>query len=174
MSEPMELPDLYFRWLYGLIGFPFERESPFSYTSVCSRMHIFEFQATVPHDSNRIADAIELRHSYLRENGPFTHPATVLEVLVALAQRAEYMGGDTTEEWFKIFIKNLGLYNHDDLACLKGKSSWSIDRKIRRFNERSYKADGEGGLFPLSKPNGDQRETELWYQLGAYINERTG
>jgi hypothetical protein len=48
-------------------------------------------------------------------------------------------------------------------------------RKVQEIMDtvinRTYLPDGTGGFFPLIRPDGDQTQIELWYQLNAYVEE---
>jgi hypothetical protein len=33
--------------------------------------------------------------------------------------------------------------------------------------------DGSGGLFPLKNPQQNQRTTEIWYQMNAWLMENS-
>ena len=46
-----------------------------------------------------------------------------------------------------------------------------IDSALEAVITRSYYSDGQGGLFPLMDPSSDQRKTEIWYQMAAYLLE---
>jgi hypothetical protein len=174
------LPPAYFNWLYDQLYSVREMESWRSYTTVCTVMHQIEFKDLVPHDSNRIADAAELRAKFRDETpGRFEAleltnlmfpNATVFEVLFALADRADFMIPLTRPTWFRIFLENLKLAKYSDDYSLT-HSAWPIHRIINRFNDRQYKRDGRGGIFPLRDPEADQRDVELWYQMGAYMTE---
>jgi hypothetical protein len=42
---------------------------------------------------------------------------------------------------------------------------------LERVKNRDYETDGHGGLFPLRNPPEDQRQVELWYQMGHWMAE---
>jgi hypothetical protein len=96
--------------------------------------------------------------------------ATMFEVLVALAARADFMTDHGEHFWFDTFITNLKLKQFNDMGFL-ARDAAKVERKLRRFNDRRYFPDGDGGIFPLSDPAGDQRQIEIWYQMGAYMTE---
>ena len=173
------LHDQYFRWLYDRVIPILQSDSLSSYGVVCTAMHNIIFQARVPHDDNRIAAVTELRDAFLATD-PYIFPhdrndvllrdASIFEVLVMLATQANFMIDLDDFKWFQIFLKNLGLDLYCDAYCLD-HGTGHIFRVLRRFNTRTYRPNGQGGLFPLKNPGGDQRKTELWYQLGAWVNE---
>lgn len=179
LEDSNPLPRLYFRWLYDLVVPVLDIEGTCSYWTVCTAMHNIVFRDLVEHDSNRIAEGAELRNAFL-DSQPRAFPhdrndvllpdATIFEVLVALARRANFMVEMTDEKWFQIFLKNLGLDLYSDSYCMT-HGTGHIFRVLRRFNNRTYRPNGKGGLFPLKNPGENQREVELWYQMGAWINE---
>jgi hypothetical protein len=179
-ASPLVRP--YFRWLYDQVVYFNDPQGMQSYWQVCARMQDMTFLDLVEHDSNRIAEATNLRDRFLAtladvtphdRNDLLFPDASIFEVLVALAERANYMVEMDMYKWFNIFLRNLGLDRYSDGYCLLHLTG-NIDRILNRFNRRSYRANGHnGGLFPLEHPTRDQREVELWYQMGAYINENT-
>jgi hypothetical protein len=178
-EEANPLQGQYFRYLYDLVVPVLQVDGLSSYGTVCTAMHNLIFKDKVPHDSNRIAEAADLRNAFLDTNprsgtrdwnDVLARDASIFEVLVELARRANFMIELDDMKWFQIFLKNLGLDRYCDWYCLS-HGTGHIFRVLRRFNERTYKPDGSGGLFPLKNPGGDQREIELWYQLGAWVNE---
>jgi hypothetical protein len=168
----------YFNWLYNRVFAVKDVESQFSYTLVCDRMHTTIFKVLVPRDENRAADGAELRNEFLRKSNGHEldkvdvmyQDASVFEVLVGLAGRANRMMDLPEPDWFSIFLFNLSLDLYNDEYCLN-RPTWRIGSKINVFNDRRYRADGGGGLFPLRRPVRDQRRVELWYQMGAYMTE---
>jgi hypothetical protein len=160
-------------------------DSPYSYTVVCDAMHQIAFRATVPHDDNRVADGLGLRNEFIfteryipspRDLNTLMGPeASIFEVLVALSKRVNYNVVLSERTWFNIFITNLGLADYNDWR-FRTQHAWRIRRILERFNDRTYREDGRGGLFPL-KPydrdaDGDQRQVEIWYQWSAYATQQ--
>lgn len=176
---PTEDPrfELYFSWLYSQVLLV-PRNAPLGYVYVCQIMHNMVFIDELPNDDNRSADGRELRHQFLRDSGFnergyqnwFDEPATILEVLVALCYRADYNTGKGVQFWFKEFLINLGLLRYTN-AEFEPKDTFTVERILKRFNERRYKQNGEGGLFPIQNTMRDQRGVELWYQMAEYQRE---
>jgi hypothetical protein len=170
----------YFEWLYTQV-FPIDQGAPFRrYTVVCQMMNDIPFLVIVSRDDNRVADGAQLRNAFVRDSryepldeAELLYPdASILEVLVGLALKAEKLIEISPHDMFKIFLENLGLDNYYDDSPIVGIRN-KIDRKLRRFNNRSYTSKGKGGLFPLMyDPEEDQRAVELWYQMGAYMAEK--
>jgi hypothetical protein len=143
-------------------------------------MHQVAFTPLVPYDENRVADAAGLRNNFQKFAGSMgpeeisdlmMPDASVLEILIALADRADFMVPLTIKVWFRVFLENLNLDSKPDLV-MRSRSTWPIERIINVFNNRAYKSNGKGGIFPLERPTKDQRQVELWYQMGAYMTER--
>lgn len=143
-------------------------------------MHQVEFAPLVPYDENRVAVAAGLRNQFQNfagslgpgEVSDLMQPdASVFEVLIGLAGQADDMIPLTLKTWFQMFTENLGLDRYFD-EYLSRHSPWPAERIINTFNNRHYRPNGRGGIFPLNRPQHDQREVELWYQMGAYINEK--
>lgn len=189
MHIERNLGERYFDWLYGQAQLPdpanniapardIDAEQP--YKILCDHMHRISFHATVAYDDNRMADGARLRHDFLRslrgepnseDLKDFLYPdATIFEVLVALTLRCVDWAGRTQGFWFWMFMKNLDLSTYTD-HIYDFKDTRYIDRKLIKFNNRRYNANGRGGLFPLKVPDNDQRQVELWYQLAAYLTE---
>ena len=172
------LPRQYTRWLYDRVCAVRDFESPQSYVALCDEMQDIPFKVLVSRDDNRWNDGLDLRDEFLdfirdrsldREEERLREPS-LLEIFVGLAARARLLTAMDETEWFAIFLRNLGLE-----GCSDDKFDIIIRQRVRRilrkFNDRRYRANGQGGLFPLTMPMCDQREVEIWYQLGAYIRE---
>jgi hypothetical protein len=180
-DQPVEknpLLEEYFNWLYDHVFAIRDVRSEHSYIIVCDRMHRIKFQALVDHDENRIADGSELRNEFLKTSRAHLlyqteliyDDSSVFEVLVGLAKRANLMVELPVADWFWVFIQNLNLDRYND-KFVHSKPVYQIDRTINKFNRRSYRANGQGGIFPLKRPLTDQRQLELWYQMGAYMTD---
>lgn len=173
-----ELRDLYFDWMYRLVF----GEDP-SYTKLLQHLNSigFFFTSTVPRDSNRADDGIELRYRFAYETGidyPAAssclddHPCTVLEMMIALSLRCEeqFMAnpdiGNRTGEWFRKMLGNLGLSEMTDLYF----DRQLVERVILRFLRRMYDPDGKGGLFYIPGCEKDLTRAEIWYQMCWYLD----
>jgi hypothetical protein len=171
----------YFNWLYDQVFRVRDEESPISYVMVCTQMHAIHFNDSVPNDDNRTRDAEQLRYEFIStfrgvEVQDFADlhslgKSTIFEVLIGLARRCDYIVEIGPAQWFGIFLENLGLMKYSD-ANFVPRDSLRIDRILRTFNDRTYSPSGRGGLFPLGQNNGnDQRHSELWFQMSAYMTE---
>lgn len=170
------LQDCYFVWMCQLVdGKNYERH-------LLMRLHEIDFTYTIPMDSNRAEDGIDLRYRFGRECGYDDamiaaylddRPCTVLEMMIALALRCEEHimddpdVGDQTGRWFWIMIDSLGLNN----MVGNRYNERYVDATIDIFLNREYKRNGEGGLFTIKHPNCDMRSIEIWYQMCRYLDD---
>lgn len=170
----------YFDWLYERVFGIRDVITKNNYTVLCDAMHRFPFKNLVRHDDNRVAEGIALRDEFLKnyrkrynvsDKLDMVMPdASIFEVLVSLANRADFVYDNGEEFWFDLFITNLKLKEFNDMGFL-ARDAAKVERRLRRFNDRRYAPDGDGGIFPLKDPQEDQREVELWYQMAAYMTE---
>jgi hypothetical protein len=184
-KPPSTLPEQYWAWLYDQIFDVRDAvgdENWRSFTQLTRTMHNIEFKALVDYDENRIADAVGFRNNYnrlwpsegLALSDLMEPDATIFEVLFGLAKRADDMIPMTVAAWFRCFIENLGLAHYNDEYCMRRVVAPAV-RILNRFNDRTYKKDGRGGIFPLKKlPTGvlDMTDVELWYQMGYWMTEK--
>jgi hypothetical protein len=179
--EDRRISQDYFKWLCGLVFTAEQIDSEDGYNFLADRMFRVTFNDNVPNDRNRSADGVKLRHDFLREySDNYTAmeasdllfpSANVLEVLVALANLANYEWDLSPQEWFARFLQNLKLTCFVDREIQNGDIN-RIGTILAKFNDRRYSQNGHGGVFPLRKRGWpDQREEELWYQLAHYIEE---
>lgn len=175
-----EMTNDYFQWLCEIINVD---ALPNTYYFLIKTLHDTDFYWSVPNDDNRGSDGLKLREEYLDETYPhlvdgrtvtFEHPCSLLEMMVALADRIanimEKPGENLeTARWFWELIENLGLkkFTDDDWFHYRGTSQ--VDRILGKFMDRAYKRDGRGGMFPLRSGKKDQRNVEIWYQMCAYL-----
>lgn len=141
-------------------------------------MYNVAFNASVPNDDNRAVEGKNLRTEFLNIVGQdaaehyqwLATPCTLLEMLVALTARAAFMSGMAESMWFGIFMDNLGFTHYYD-SDWEDKFRPIISATLTKLNERRYKQNGYGGLFPVYQTDRDQRTVEIWYQMCAYIQE---
>lgn len=171
----------YFNWLCTLIHC--KEFNTIEYDKLLYLLNKIDFTYTIPLDSNRYVDGCNMRLRYaqfITENdfgfevdeivSILDHKCTLLEMLVALSVRCEehIMSdqdyGDRTGHWFYIMMKNTDLILEDD----KNFNLASTMRKINRLLRRTYKPNGEGGLFIVNNGR-DLRNVEIWYQMCWYL-----
>lgn len=169
------MQNAYFEWMYNIVdGREHERK-------LLMHLHEVPFIYTIPMDSNRAEDGIELRYRFGREQEYDDRivasclddrDCSVLEVMIALSFRCEDTmynpeEGDQTARWFWEMINSLGLQN------MKGDmyNKYYVDAAIDIFLNREYDRNGNGGLFTICDRNTDMRPLELWYQMSKYLDE---
>ena len=170
----------YYSWLCNLVE---TNKEDRSYFLLMDALFNKEFKWSVPNDDNRIADALELRERFCEEeldidyeNVIFDKECSMLEILIALSYRCEFIVADMAEtipmiDWFWKLIDNIGIDLFDDEEWSNPNVRIIVDESLNDIIERRYKRDGKGGLFPLKKSKKDQRKLELWYQMSAYLLE---
>lgn len=168
----------YFEWMFELVcSGRFDRR--FSYRKLLMRLHDTEFIFTIPKDSNRAVDGMDLRYRFAYDTGYddsyLNGPCSVLEMMIALAIRCEEnimddpAVGNRTGQWFWLMITNLGLGYMDD-----GRFDRQyVDDVIETFLARDYEPDGRGGLFYIKHCKDDLRDVEIWHQLCWYLDSIT-
>lgn len=168
--EPIE--ETYFNWLCSKVmqlnGPPTPSTTYFNLFRI---LHSTEFIDMIPNDDNRVEDGLELREYFLRETGYKADPdwtstgCSILEMLIAFANRAEFDSYTDSKTWFWRFLENL------DLIRFRDDHVGSFDEVhdiLDRFVYRSYSYSGRGGLFPLDHAQRDQRNVEIAYQFFEY------
>jgi hypothetical protein len=171
------MDETYFNWLYEIVR-PKKLRIPGQYTKTCALAHRIIFDWRVPNDGNRAAEGKELRYEFLEELGIHPPPdkewmgldSSVFEMMAALCRRCDFIVELGFHGWFDIFMANLELEKYNDSFFMPSDQQ-RVNRILNRLNNRGYKPNGKGGLFPLKYPKTDQRETELWYQMSAYMAE---
>lgn len=142
---------------------------------------IFKPTARNEMDENRAMDGLQLRVQYMErygEGGSSTNrgPCTMLEFLVGLAKRMSFLMGEEnqpskTQEYFWHLIKNLRLIKYDDERYSELNGEFFVDEAVQRVLDRTYDANGNGGLFPTRTVMADQRSMDIWMQMQAWLNE---
>lgn len=171
--------DLYFEYLCDIgLGRLKKR-----YKKLCGLLNSTPFVALVDMDNNRIVDAMDVRVDFFNDHNELdvsnyesylnnTKPISVMEVMIALAQRCFYGilddgdDLDRTNEIFSLMLNNLGL-----LECTDDNFDEAYAKKvIDRFLDRRYEPNGKGSLFYIPNVEKDMREVDLWYQAMWYID----
>lgn len=169
MEEPIE--ELYFNWLCAKV---LDVNVPI-YLDLMRILYRTEFVWKIHADSNRYEDGLELRDDFVRVSGFYREdtwyhePCSVLEMLIAFAQRAHFQTDRPVRDWFWEFIQNLGL---DEFRQVSEEDRPIIDDILHDFVWRTYEPNGHGGMFPMRWPKEDQREVEIWHQFFEYLDEQ--
>ena len=167
----------YHFWLTGLVSDEYHQRN---YQALFDTLDDVEFIWSVSNDMNRAADGVDLRSRFAEEHNVdyrtiktvLNRPCSVLEMMVGLACRCEdsIMGddeyGDRTSHWFWGMITNMKLYRMDD----EHYDDDFVQQVIEALLNRTYRRDGQGGLFTVPFPKKDLRKVEIWYQMCWYLN----
>lgn len=123
-------------------------------------------------DENRAAGGINLRRNYAYNNGidfrdVGNGPCSILEMLIALADRMVDILTMEIRDWFWDLIRNLGLKQFDDYRFDERRVTYILNGWL----DRNYDSMGNGSLFPLRNYNGDVRTLDILSQMNIWINE---
>lgn len=171
------LDEQYLTWLYGQVGSVKVRTPSKTYWSLLKQLYTKEFIWFVPNDDNRVEDGRDLRIEFYHDTGVSLDAewmglgCSFLELMVGLSRRLAFEGEGEPRDWFWVMIDNLGLTDYNDSYFHQHDSYEDIEEVLDGVIWRTYDADGSGGFFPLTHPDRDQRNVEIWYQLCAYILE---
>ena len=176
-----ETEKVYFTWLYNMVDGEWYDEKH-SHIKLLEFMHRTRFIYFVPNDDNRAEDGFDLRHRFFYETHQtptqdeifWEKPCSVLEMLIALADRMAFDGSKTTFEYFWEMMHNIHLDVYSDCVYedTPRDSKFHIEHALYVLNHREYQYNGgRGGLFPLREPKEDQVRVELLYQMSAYLLE---
>jgi hypothetical protein len=175
-TKPLE--ELYFTWLYRQVANPDIADPSLTYWKLLKELFTKEFVWLIPNDDNRIEDGKDLRIQFAHEEGLDAVEdievewaelgCSVLELMIGISNRLTFEAGATTHYWFWKLMENLGINRYSDDWRLPRRH---VEKILDRVIFRNYRADGQGGFFPLKHPDQDQRKVELWYQMAAYILE---
>jgi hypothetical protein len=91
-------------------------------------------------------------------------------MVVALSRRMSFESGLDTDYWFWRLMDNLNLRQYVD-EIYDEDVVLIVEETLNIVLNRTYHADGNGGLFPMIHPGKDQRQVELWYQMSQYLME---
>lgn len=169
------LDEIYFTWLCEIVDAKLHKSPKRTHWRLLKQLFTTEFIWFVANDESRAEDGKNLRHEFFADvheslDDPhwMTQPCSVLELLIGMARRLEFLSDSTTEVWFWHLIDTAGLYIYNDSV---DDFSNDVNEIIEKIMWRLYDPDGNGGLFPLRRAEEDQRKVELWYQLNAYLIE---
>lgn len=168
------LEEEYFDCLYDSVAGAITLPAGEEFYELFKHLYTSRFYPIVPGDDNRAEDGVDLRKQFVLARKPegvtlgwVEEPCSILELLIAFSDIAEFETDEKASSWFWIFLDNLNLSGMHDGAFNKLK----FEQIIYKFISREYKYNGDGGIFPLEYPKEDQRDVEIWYQFCAYISE---
>lgn len=186
MKRPRDLRLRYYEWLISKI---YSNDPDLPYNQLFWSLFNTQFIYTLDMDKNREVDGLNLRYQFASNVGisdnvidiAVDHPCSMLEMMIALAIKCEYImdddsEGDRTSQWFWCMIQNLGLGRMTD----DNFDEHIYTDIMNRFVNREYDSDGKGGLFTINTNRNiglvDARNIDIWYQamffLDDYIQER--
>ena len=169
----------YFRWLIATF-LRDEQGNPNGYDILLEQMFRKEYYYTVDYDENRAEDGLYLRERYLNSisgrNGTVPEgPCSFLEFVIGISIRLEGMLIDGEpihiSEYFWELVSRLRLTEYTNDMYGDDSTQFVVDAIMTDLMDRNYDRCGSTGLFPLRPPCRDQRKTEVWYQLNAFLLE---
>lgn len=177
MTTDGTLDERYLTWLQGQLE-PITQKNPErSHWLLLTQLFKKEFTWFIPNDDNRIYDALDLRQEFVdKEEGGdvpgywLSQPCCFLEMLIALGQRMSFESGLETAYWVWRMLENMNVRMYVD-ELYDDEVTQLVNDLLEGVNNRTFKADGREGFFPLNHPGHDQREVELWYQSQQYLLE---
>lgn len=177
----------YFEWLKNTVD-PFVTRG--HHEHFFDILHSLAYVPILNLDYNREMDGVGMRDIYLRGYGIdnpesdeiVDSPCSVLEFLIALAHRMDYIYSSTDQrylsELFWEILHNIDLDYQSTTDDIFEQNPEEFRDRIRfiidRVQTRTYEPDGTGNLFPLRNPKEDQRNVEIWYQMNQYLIEKMG
>lgn len=178
LSEKATIEE-YFTWLCELVDMDLPNKS---YRFLAQDLYLREFKWTVPNDDNRAFEGRNLREQFCDELGIeyvyeyFNSECSMLELIIALAYRCESIMVDQKcnipmKDWFWKLLRNARLDECSNEYFFNIGVTDYVEQRLDAIINRTYRRNGEGGLFPLKRPKKDQRKVELWYQMSAYLVE---
>lgn len=156
----------------------------------------FYWSDRIPIDENRAKDGLALRDEYdilavsegwedrksgYSDEDRVEKPCSVLEMMIAMAQRIEndtMSDGimDRSVEWFWVMIGNLNLDFLTDLAMSYDGMCYA-EMVILRWLDRQFGPDGRGSPYPtrrFGRQYEDLRNTDIYTSFQWYLNENWG
>lgn len=180
----------YFDWLTNSIRDDYSDADPDrSYILLMRTMNRIPFVSLVAGDENRRHDGTYMRMRYTDERDTTLplhirrRPCSMLEMLVALSERMYFLQAvegiwDSPKDAFEELLANLMIDGLTDSTFVDSRSMSVVTEKIEnaceRINHQMYDRNGDGGLFPLQNPDPEYNaiDTEIWYQMQAYLIEK--
>lgn len=177
MTTNGTLDDRYLTWLHRQFEPDTQRNPARSHFLLFEMMHKTEFIWFVPNDDNRLYDGLDVRQEFIdaEEGGDvpgmwLAEPCSFLEMLVALCRRMAFETSFGSDYWFWRLMENLELRQFVD-DIFDPDAAEFVEAAMDRVMNRTYHADGNGGLFPILHSGRDQRQIEIWYQMQQYLME---
>ena len=165
--------DSYFQWLADDKSLHGNNE----YWRLLRALHRKEFYATVSRDRQIADDGLYLRYIYRRNYRSYDAELPILpsclEALIGLAMRLHVgLMRIEEEEWFWIFLTNLGLdkFTDDEYDQMGGTDA--VNAILSRWLMRQRKNDGtKYTIFPCKNADFGYKDLDLVAQAYHYIRE---
>lgn len=137
-----------------------------------------EFHPVLPMDIDRAESAKSMRRLYLDMEEDDLGVCRCIEVLIDLSRFMAFQlrTNEETIDLSVIFwelLDNLGLTKYTDEVCDAVSVVDQIGETLENWMYRNYDEAGNGNIFPLKNPKHNQKNVEIWYQMHAYILEKT-
>ena len=167
----------YFDWLCDKAGVGYNKFTGKSYLLLADALFRIPFTWDIPTDENRAMDGVYLRTLFVLDYGwdelECIGECSMLEMMIALADRLEFQTDVRLIEWFFVLCGHVRFIEFDD----KNFDKRAVDLICKKVCNHEYRADGYGGFFPLKCSTGfdksgtkmEQNGTELWYQMMKYL-----
>lgn len=187
INVEQRIKNAYFKWLCNLVkdGKP---DPDQTYAYLLSALYNRDFYGLVGNDEDRGDHGVMLRflwYESVKSRGLYDEdvvdavldgPCRFLEMMIGLCIKMEDMSAGFVENdsigyWFWRIIDNMDLAYLSDDRYIECSGTAKVDESVEMVLDRSYDFSGKGGMFPLKKPEKDQRTVEIWYQLSAYLME---
>lgn len=188
MRSTTKFEDEYFTWLVDKIRLRGTRGE--EHSKLLRYLFGYDFYWMIPNDENRAMDGLNLRSRFIMRNRSDINgdcrlpvgeiPCSVLEMLVALAERMErdVLSGqfdeDSTSRWFWIMIKNLGLFDQTNENFVEEY----VDCVMKLWLNREYNEFGDGNIFNFHTTFQNQKVVnyqisgmEIWSQMQKWCIE---
>ena len=201
-EEALKNHDSYYKWLCMQSGLEGPLAELFFTTD-------FRWVDNIVDDANRALEAKDLREQYAiyllagdkassaifadqwhdidRLKKSVIGPSCVFEVLICLARELDSMLNMEPEsqikKYFSVLMNNAGFdfYDEEDWDSDSEKVEKYWKKVLDRVLDRTYSADGKGGLFPLKEANAqdsgeyisgqNQLQRSLWEQMQYWADE---
>lgn len=200
MYEEDNIKEAYFDYIYTISGLGVnDKNESLSKREFGNLLNEIQFTFVNPKDDSRAADGTALRYSFamtMRDayfseidfdeykecvKKALNGPCSVLEMMVALAQKIENIAADPdypdrTSMWINKMICSLGItgYQH---SYIQKHPEWkeTVRGVVEKANNREYEPNGKGGYFHIipnteEEKNVDVRELTIWNQAMMYLN----
>ena len=171
----------YIEWLCEQVSLDTDINNPEGYLKLAEILYKKEFYTIVPNDENRERDGINLRNYYEEfvglgvDSSYLSGSCSCLEMMIALAIRMDETTDETSNRWFWVILRNLGLLAYTNRVYFEEpNSAFEIDEILDTMLSRTYSKTGKGSMFPQKKScQHDMRTTEIWYQMQTYLLKNT-